>query len=75
MRRLLMIDDDTKLVALVREYLAPQGFELLAAHDGPSGLEAARAQEPALVILDLMLPGLDGLEVCRRLRAASAVPC
>lgn len=78
MRRLLMIDDDVKLVALVREYLAPQGFELDAMHDGPSGLAAVRAsslaQPPALVILDLMLPGLDGLEVCRQIRKESRVP-
>lgn len=74
MTRLLMIDDDEKLVRLMREYLAPEGFELTVAHDGPSGLEAALAAPPALVILDLMLPGIDGLEICRRLRARSQVP-
>ncbi len=74
MNRLLMIDDDEKLAALMRDYLRPQGFELNVAHDGPSGLEAFRASPPALVILDLMLPGLDGLEVCRRLRQTSKVP-
>lgn len=74
MPRLLMIDDDEKLVGLLREYLAPEGFELLAAHDGAAGLAAATASAPALIILDLMLPGIDGLEVCRRLRALSAVP-
>ncbi len=71
MTRLLMIDDDEKLVALVGEYLQPQGFELVVAHDGHRGLAAAEREEPALVILDLMLPGLDGLEVCRRLRQSS----
>jgi DNA-binding response OmpR family regulator len=74
MARLLMIDDDEKLVALVREYLEPEGFEVDAAHDGAAGLAAAGASAPALVILDLMLPGIDGLEVCRRLRRSSRVP-
>lgn len=74
MTRLLMIDDDEKLVALVGEYLHPQGFELAVAHDGHQGLAAAQTGESALVILDLMLPGLDGLEVCRRLRQTSRVP-
>ena len=74
MSRLLMIDDDEKLVALTREYLESHGFEVVAAHDGHAGVEAVRATEPALVILDLMLPGIDGLEVCRRLRQWSRVP-
>lgn len=56
MKRLLMIDDDEKLVALVREYLEPHGFEVAAAHDGDAGVEAALSTEPSLVILDLMLP-------------------
>lgn len=72
--QLLMIDDDRELVALMDEYLSREGFELMAAHDGPSGLAAATARAPDLVILDLMLPGLDGLEVCRRLRSSSQVP-
>ena len=71
---LLMIDDDVKLVALVREYLGPHGFELRASHDGNAGIAAIRASEPALVILDVMLPGADGLEVCRRVRQFSRVP-
>jgi DNA-binding response OmpR family regulator len=73
-RSLLMIDDDRKLVALVREYLEPHGFELRAAHDGNAGIAAIQADEPALVILDVMLPGADGLEVCRRVREFSRVP-
>jgi len=74
MKRLLMIDDDEKLLSLVREYLSPHGLEVRGTHDGPSGLAALRACEPALVILDLMLPGMDGLEVCRRIRERSRVP-
>ncbi len=74
MRRLLMIDDDEKLVGLMREYLESHGFELAAAHDGNAGVETALSTEPDLVILDLMLPGIDGLEVCRRLRQSSRVP-
>ncbi|MCP4895702.1 MAG: response regulator, partial [bacterium] len=74
MTRLLMIDDDEKLVALVQRYLTPHGFEVDAVHDGEAGLKAAQSSGHELVILDLMLPGLDGLEVCRRLRGASRVP-
>lgn len=74
MKRLLMIDDDEKLVSLVREYLQPHGFEVRAAHDGPGGLAALRTSEPVLVILDLMLPGMDGLEVCRRIRQRGRLP-
>ncbi len=74
MTRLLMIDDDEKLAALVKDYLEPQGFEISTAFDGLKGLEAVRALRPALIILDLMLPGLDGLELCRRIREHSQVP-
>jgi len=74
MRRLLMIDDDEKLVGLMREYLESHGFEVAAAHDGNAGVEAALSAEPDLVILDVMLPGVDGLEVCRRVRQSSHVP-
>jgi len=69
-----MIDDDEKLVSLMREYLTSHGFELAAANDGNEGVEAALSTEPDLVILDLMLPGKDGLEVCRRVRQSSRVP-
>lgn len=74
MSRILMIDDDEKLVGLVREYLEPHGYAVDGIHDGNAGLEAVRARAPELVILDLMLPGLDGLELCRRLRSESEVP-
>ena len=72
MTPLLMIDDDEKLVALMREYLEPHGFLLAAAHDGHDGIAAVMSEPPALVILDLMLPGIDGLEVCRRLRQSAS---
>ncbi|HEY2732215.1 MAG TPA: sigma-54 dependent transcriptional regulator [Polyangia bacterium] len=67
-RRLLVIDDDEAGCRLVRAIFAAEGFEVLAAHDGPSGLEKAAAERPELVIVDLQLPGLDGLEVLQRLK-------
>ncbi len=72
--RVLIIDDDRKLTAMLAEYLRPRGIETVAAADARRGLEmAARAAYDA-VVLDVMLPDLDGFEVCRRLRAASDVP-
>jgi two-component system response regulator CpxR len=71
---LLVIDDDQKLAGLVREYLEIFGYTVTLAHTGPAGLEAAREREYAAVILDVMLPGMDGFEVLRRLRAESDVP-
>ena len=70
----LIIEDDPHTTELVRLYLAHDGHEVLAAATGPEGLAQARASSPDLVVLDLMLPGLDGLEVCRELRAESDVP-
>ena len=66
-----MVDDERPLVELVGGYLRYEGYTVLEAFDGVAALEIARAQRPDLVILDLMLPGLDGLEVCRRLRQFS----
>lgn len=67
--RLLMIEDDARLAQMVCEYLGQSGFEVTHASDGESGLEQLPQAQPELVILDLMLPGIDGLEVCRRIRA------
>ena len=64
MERVLIVDDDTELCELVTEYLVPDGFQVEAAHDGLRGLERALAGEHALVVLDIMLPGLSGLECC-----------
>ncbi|HYM11071.1 MAG TPA: response regulator transcription factor [Bryobacterales bacterium] len=74
MPKILLVDDDTELCGLLDQYLRGQGFEVQAAHTGPAGLEAALAPGIDLVVLDVMLPGLDGLEVLRRLRAQSHVP-
>lgn len=74
MERILIIDDDVGLCEVLAERLESEGFSLEAAHDGIRGLERARAGEHALVVLDLMLPGLPGLEVLRNLRAHSGIP-
>src|SRR6476469_5397002 len=70
----LLIDDDTELSKLLEEYLQSEQFELQSAHDGPSGLERALANHYAAVILDVMLPGMSGLDVLKQLRQKSAVP-
>jgi len=71
--RVLVVDDEPIVSEVVERYLVREGFEVSVAHDGDSALERAREQAPDLVVLDLMLPKLDGLEVCRRLRAESSV--
>lgn len=70
----LIIEDDKKTASLVAIYLEREGFQTIVAYDGQQGLEMARRQHPILVILDLMLPGIDGWEVCRQLRRSSDVP-
>jgi DNA-binding response OmpR family regulator len=69
--RVLVVDDEAPLLALVGSYLARAGFEVSAAADGPSAVRAAREVDPDVVVLDVGLPGLDGLEVCRALREFS----
>ncbi len=69
-----MVDDDARLAASLRRALAYEGHEVEVAGDGPGALLAARDRPPDLVVLDVMLPGLDGVEVCRRLRAGSDLP-
>jgi two-component system response regulator MprA len=68
--RILVIDDETKIVDFIRRGLQFEGYQVDTAYDGEAGLAQARSEPPDLVILDVMMPGLDGLEVCRRLRAA-----
>ncbi len=72
--RVLIIDDDRKLCALITEYLGPLGFEVAAEHTGPAGVEHAITGNADVVILDVMLPGLDGFEVLKRIRQKSQVP-
>ncbi len=73
-RKVLVVDDDKKLAELIRLYLEKDRFRVLVAHDGRAALELARQKQPDLVVLDLMLPQVDGLDVCRVLRAESRVP-
>ena len=72
--RILVVDDDPRLAALVAEYLGEAGFRVSVVPDGRTGLERLKRERYDAVVLDLMLPGVDGLEVCRRLRATSDVP-
>lgn len=72
--RILMIDDDTKLCRLVKDYLAPFGFSVEAAHDGVSALEKIKNDDFSAVILDVMLPQMNGFEVLKRIRQISIVP-
>lgn len=73
-RRILMVEDDERLSTLVRDYLAGHGFEVLVENSGSAAVERFLAERPALVILDLTLPGKDGYQLCRELRAQSSVP-
>src|SRR5579864_1228055 len=74
MTSVLLIDDDTELTKLLQEYLQEEQFHLDAAHDGVSGLQKALANQYAVVVLDVMLPGVSGLDVLKQLRQKSAVP-
>lgn len=74
MNPILIVEDDKKTAALVALYLEKEGFKTIVAHDGRQGLAHAREHDPIFVILDLMLPKLDGWEVCRQLRRFSDVP-
>ncbi|GGQ23422.1 MULTISPECIES: response regulator [Streptosporangiaceae] len=73
-QRILVVDDEPKIRMTVRGYLEADGFEVLEAPDGPSGLASVAREQPDLVVLDVMLPGLDGFEVLRRIRVTSQVP-
>lgn len=74
MDRVLIVDDDVELCELVTEYLEPEGFEIEAVHDGETGLQRALSGDHVLVVLDVMLPRMNGLDVLRRLRGQSQVP-
>jgi two-component system response regulator CpxR len=74
MDRILVVDDDVELTELVGEYLRSEGFEVEAVHDGQTGLQRALSGQHALVVLDIMLPKMNGLDVLRALRPKSQVP-
>jgi two-component system alkaline phosphatase synthesis response regulator PhoP len=73
-KKILVVDDDVKTVELVKLYLNRDGYRVLTAYDGTEALRLARESHPDLIVLDLMLPGMDGFEVCRTLRDESDVP-
>lgn len=73
-KRVLVVDDDEKTVELVKLYLNRDGYKVDTAYNGLDALELARKNHPDLIVLDLMLPGMDGLEVCRTIRQESDVP-
>jgi two-component system alkaline phosphatase synthesis response regulator PhoP len=73
-QRILIVDDERKLVQGLSAYFRQAGYETLAAYDGKAALESARRDRPDLILLDLMLPELDGIEVCRQIRRSSDVP-
>jgi len=71
---ILIVEDEPKIARLARDYLEKNGYRVLVAGDGDSGLAMARREKPDLLVLDLMLPGMDGLDVCRALRRESDLP-
>ena len=73
-KKILIVDDDAKIVELVKLYLDRDGYDVITAYDGKESLRIARESHPDLIVLDIMLPGLDGLTVCRTLRTESSVP-
>jgi len=73
-RKVLVVDDDVKTVELVKLYLQRDGYKLITAYDGTEALNLARQTHPDLIVLDLMLPGIDGLQICRTLKEESDTP-
>ncbi|MDP2931061.1 MAG: response regulator transcription factor [Chloroflexota bacterium] len=72
--KILVVDDEQKIVSTVRAYLEREGYHVLEANDGRQALEISQQEQPDLIVLDLMLPEIDGLEVCRQIRRSSDVP-
>jgi two-component system response regulator CpxR len=72
--RILVVDDDVELCSLVSEYLRPEGFQVDAVHEGKAGLAMATSGDYLLAVLDVMLPGMNGFDVLRRIRNTSRVP-
>ena len=72
--RLLFVEDDPVIRTATADYLARNGFEVVTAEDGDTGLELWRSSDPVLALLDVMLPGMDGVSLCRAIRAESQIP-
>ena len=72
--RILVVDDEERIINFLRSKLKASGYEVLTANNGLEGLEQAQAQEPDLIVLDLLMPKMDGLEMLKQLRSFSAVP-
>ncbi len=73
-KKILIIDDEAKIVEICQDYLKAAGFSVITSLDGQGGLDKARKEKPDLILLDLMLPGMDGLDVCRELRKEANTP-
>ena len=72
--KILVVDDEVDIVEFIQDYLTEEGYEVIKAYDGVAALNKVREDRPDLVVLDIMLPGLDGFEVCKQMRTESAVP-
>lgn len=73
-KKILLVDDESEILEICRDYLKASSYEVITARDGLQGLSAARREKPDLIVLDLMLPEMDGLDVCRAIRRESNVP-
>jgi DNA-binding response OmpR family regulator len=73
-KTILVIEDEQQIVEICRDYLLADGFRVISASDGQAGLNLAQTSQPSLILLDLMLPGMDGIEICRRIREKSKIP-
>lgn len=73
-KKILVVDDEEKILELLKNYLDSEGFETILAADGAQALEALQKEKPNLIVLDWMLPGMSGLEICRQVRQTSKVP-
>src|SRR5690554_2790949 len=73
-KEILVVDDQKEICDLIQDYLEIEGYKVITAYDGEEAIELYRRHQPELIILDVMLPKLDGMEVCRRIRSQSIVP-
>ena len=73
-KKILLVDDEPEIIEICRDYLKAAGFDVVTAKDGALGLSAARREKPDLIVLDLMMPEMDGLDLCRNIRRDSNVP-